>query len=203
MKTLSHYFLPGIIGVGFSLISTIAFLTLSSVFAAPTQNPPNGNPPWPPSASISANDVGSGTFSGDYVFDVGARPVFERGIIVGEDGTSNEAKIEFDTDSTPQLKIFSGLEVSGETWLADGLRVDESDTLLDGDVRIQGNLEVTGTNDLGPGTWCGLCGDDNNNVERCGGQNVCNGCPSGYTKKTLSAQIYGNNGADDWICIKN
>jgi len=53
------------------------------------------------------------------------------------------------------------------------------------------------------GVWCGLCGDGSVNVSPCAGQNVCTGCPSGYSASSTTFFLYGSTGATDTVCVKN
>lgn len=51
------------------------------------------------------------------------------------------------------------------------------------------------------GTWCGLCGDASTTVIACQLYDVCNACPIGYTKLSLSNALWGSASIADSVCI--
>jgi hypothetical protein len=95
---------------------------------------------------------------------------------------------------------------------------------INGDVAVNGkicdengcigdNTPCNNTYEAVSGSWCGLCGDNNINVETCEGYNVCEKCPEGYTKKSFSHLLYIDSKVsftevtatpkNDYICIKD
>jgi hypothetical protein len=96
------------------------------------------------------------------------------------------------------------LEVAGNI-KAEGTVCDKNGCI--GDTSNQSNSEVTS------GSWCGLCGDNEINVEQCDGYNVCEKCPEGYTKKSFSHLLYIDSKSSfievtatpklDYVCIRN